>query len=466
MASHPHRPLTLLIALACALGLGVGGAHGPHGADAGLGSPSQHVAAPGRTAGHDHEHDEHGSDHEHEEHGSDHDHDHEHDADHDHGHDHDEADHHGHERDPHATSELAGVRLAVASLEGPELVVLDAAGGGVLGRFTLPSPGRVEQLADARLAAVTHPDANRVTFVHGGLSAVDHGDHLDLLQGPPYVLATVNLGPEPAHVFARGNDIAIFNAGDGSMVWLDARLLGISLDFVAVEGLGPDHGAVAVVGRYLIGGAQREGRVRVFDRDAAEVAHVDGCPGLRGQAALDDMALFGCDDGVLLVEVGGDGDLTATPIAYPRDGPVGARVGTLVADDASRTIAGDFGAGIALIDPAGRSLAAVALGAEAAALRFAHGGTTLVVLTVDGVLHALDPSIGEVRATLHVVDTDAPGLERPSLAVFAEHAFVADPASRSVAVVDLDRMVLAARFDLPFAPSSVAVLAIPGAITH
>jgi hypothetical protein len=150
---------------------------------------------------------------------------HEHEDD---GHEHDHGD--GHD---HGHGELAGVRLLVASLDGPEAIVIDAADGDVVGRFTLPGLGRVYQLPNPQLAGVTHRDANRVSFVHSGLTAIDHGDHMDLVVGSPYVLQTVNLGPQPTHFFAMGHDIAVYNDGDGSMVWLDARLLGISLDVAA-----------------------------------------------------------------------------------------------------------------------------------------------------------------------------------------------------------------------------------------
>ncbi len=391
--------------------------------------------------GHDHDHD----------HDSDHGHEHDHDGDHDLGHDH---------------GELAGVRLLVASLDGPELLVLDAADGDVLGRFTVPSLGRVHQLPNAQFAAVTHRDANRVSFVHSGLSVVDHGDHMDLLQGSPYVLKTVNLGPQPTHFFARGNDIAVYNDGDGSMAWLDARLLGISLDFVQVPGPAADHGSLAVVDGYLIGGGLGEAGVRVHDRVGSELASFDGCPGLHGQAVRGNAVAFGCADGVLVVSVDGEGGFSSVKIDNPSGSPERARVGTLAADPGSAMMVGNFGPGIALIDPDGATLTPVALSAGPAGMRFADDGSTLVVLTLDGHLHALDPMTGDVRASLAVLDAWEAGQPRPAFALLGDHAFVTDPGHHSVWVVDLDNMEVETHFHLPFAPGSVAVMAIPGAVIH
>ena len=380
-------------------------------------------------------------------------------------HDHGDDDHAHDGDDDHAHGELAGVRLLVASLDGPELLVLDAADGDVLGRFTIPSLGRVYQLPNAQLAAVTNRDADRVTFVHSGLSAVDHGDHMDLLQGTPYVLKTVNLGPVPTHFFAQGFDIAVYNDGDGSMAWLDARLLGISLDFVQVSGTGADHGSLAVVDGYLIGGGLREEGVRVFDRNETELASFGGCPGLHGQATLGNAVAFGCSDGVLIVEARAGGTFAANKVGNPAGSPENARVGTLTAHPSSPVMIGNFGQGIAIIDPVARSLTPLALPAGPAAMRFSDDGE-LVVLTLDGALHRLDATSFELLASVQVVDEVVAGQPRPALALIGDHAFVTDPAHGAVWLVDLDHMEVETHYDLPFAPGSVAVMAIPGAVTH
>jgi hypothetical protein len=470
--SHRIRPiLVVLVALLFSGGIalaqtGSAAAHGEtqhgHGHEEGHGHDHEH----GEEHGHDHEHDgEHGHDHEHdEEHG--HDEEHAHDHDHDDEHDHDEEHDHDHgEAHDHDHGSLEGVRLLVASLDGPELLVLDAGDGDVLARFTIPSPGRVYQLPNAQYAGVVNREANRVTFVHSGLSAVDHGDHMDLLQGTPYVLKTVNLGPMPTHFFAQGNDIAVYNDGDGSMAWLDARLLGISLDFVQVPGPEADHGSLAVVDGYLIGGGLREQGVRVFDRSETQLAAFGGCPGLHGQATLGNAVAFGCSDGVLIVEVRGGGTFAANKVGNPASSPEGARVGVLASHPSSPVMVGNFGQGIAIIDPAAGSLTPVALPAAPAAMRFGDDGD-LMVLTLDGALHRLDAVSGAVLASVQVVDEVVTGQPRPALALMGDHAFVTDPAHGAVWMVDLDHMEVETHVDLPFAPGSIAVMAIPGAVTH
>jgi hypothetical protein len=357
------------------------------------------------------------------------------------------------------------VRLLVASLDGPELVVLDAEDGESWGAS--PSPERAASTSSRTRSSPrsTHRDANRVSFVHSGLSAIDHGDHQDLLQGPPYVLKTVNLGPRPGHFFARGHDIAVYADGDGSMAWLDARLLGISLDFLQIPGAGAGPGSLAVVDGFLIGGGQREGSVGVFDRSERELARISGCPGLHGQAVLAATVAFGCSDGVLLVAVEPDGTIGSHKLDNPAGAAEGVRVGTFVSDPDSPIMIADFGQGLALIDPAARSLSTVTLPATPAAMRFTAHGATLLVLTLDGMLHAFDPAGGEIQASVRLLE-DVPGQAPPTLEVFGDHAFVTDPSHARVHLVDLGRMAVEAHHHLPFVPGSVAVMAIPGATIH
>ncbi len=436
----------------------------PFGAVLALGDAEAHDA-------HEGDHDDHGHDeHEHEDRA------HDDDAHDDHAHDGDAYDDHAHDdHDAHDAHDgehahgTGGVRLLVASLDGPELIVLDAAAGAIVGRFTVPGPGTAHQLPNAQLAAVLHGDANRVTFVHSGLTTIDHGEHADLLVGSPYVLSTVNLGREPSALFAAGNDVAVWLAGDGGAAWLDARLLGVSLDFVEVAGPGPESagpgGALAVVdGHLVVAGA--DGAARVHDRRGSAIAEFGGCPAPQGQAVLGDVAVLGCSDGVLLVTSAGGGVFTAHKIALPPGGPDGARVRTLAADGGGPLVVGDFGQGLALIDVVARTLTTVPLPAAPADLRFAEGGEVLLVLTTDGDLHALDPATGGVGASVRVTHAAAAGEARPSLAVWGEAVFVADPEERELVWVDVDRMEVEARWSLPFAPASAAVMAIEGAVRH
>jgi hypothetical protein len=133
------------------------------------------------------------------------------------------------------------------------------------------------------------------------LSLEDHGDHADLVQGAPHVLHALNVGREPTHYWAHGDEIVIFNDGDGTVALLDERSFGLSLDFAEVKAAQPDHGAAVVLGDTVLAGYYELGRVDAYSRDGELLETLGGCPGLTARPPWATLAAFGCEDGVLLV---------------------------------------------------------------------------------------------------------------------------------------------------------------------
>lgn len=375
--------------------------------------------------------------------------------------DHDDDDDHDHH------GELVGARLLLGEAGAAQLYVLDLDSGEVIAGFTTPGPASIYQLPDPRHAVAVHRADHRVSIVHSGLTAVDHGDHADLLQGSPHILSTLNLGRQPTHVFARGSDLAFFNDEDGTLAWLDARLLGISLDYVEITAREPAHGAMAVLnGHMVVGLPTGDGSVDVYTSDGRSVAQFSGCPGLHGQAALGDTVTFGCTDGVLVIRSVGAGLFTGHKIANPPRSPEGARVSTLTSDDDSAVLVGNFGQGIAIIDPVALTITTHALPTNQIAGRLYEHGELYLHLGLDGNLRAIDPASGEVLATLRVADEVVGTAIRPTLAVFGEYAYVTDPGALVVREIHLEHFEEERHWHLSFVPSGVAVMAIPGALLH
>jgi hypothetical protein len=469
----PHRRhrFVLLLALLWSLGLASGLAQ----------SATPTMPTPPATAHEDEAHDAHADDdHAHDDAHADDEHAHadehaddDHAHDDAHAHDDDHADAHAHD-DDHADAHaghlhdagVAGTRLLVAEADGPRLVVLDLATGMEIARFGTPGLGVVHPSPDGQLAFVLHRDADRVTVVHSGLTAVDHGGHTDLVEGLPYVVQTVNLGPEPSGFFAHGDDVAIVHDGDGSVAWLDRRLIGVSLDYAFVAGRGPGAVEVAVRDDHAYVGSPDLGSIDVVDRAGRTVATFESCPDLSGLATWAGGVAFGCADGVLLIEVLGDGTFVAHRVANPEAGPAGARVATLVGDDDATALVGHFGQGLVRIDPVARTMAPIVLPAAPLAMAHAEGGALLVVLTADGVLHEVDLATGALGRSVAVVDAVVDGDARPTLAVLGEHVYVADPAHDAVAEVHVGAFEVERRLTLPFTPGGLAGLAILGAATH
>lgn len=370
---------------------------------------------------------------------------------------------HGHDHGHHS---LAGTRLLVSDANSNAVYVVDLLSGQILGAFTTPGQSsRVYASPSGQYGFALDREANRVTVIHSGLSLVDHGDHADLVQEVPYVLVTMNVGRQPTHLFAHGHHIAIFNDQDGTIAILDERLLGLTLDFAEIVTAQPDHGAPAIIGDIVLSGHLNLGRVDAYTQGGELLTSFEGCPRLQGKAVLGQVAAFGCSDGVLLVTL--DGELSATKLANPPGSPEGARVGTLSAHYESPIMVGNFGAGLALIDPVAQTLTTVALPSLPLAIDFDHHGEHIVVLGRDGFVYLLERD-GEIKASLEVVaqfDQDAP---RSALAIAEAAFYVSSPATGEVLEVHFHdgKLEVERRLSLPGAPGHLAVLALEGGKVH
>lgn len=376
------------------------------------------------------------------------------------GHDHSEGEAHA-----------EGTRLLVSDIASTTVSVLDLTSGEVLGSFSTPgAAGSAYASPSGQYGVIVHRDENRVSVVHSGLQLEDHGDHADLVQGAPYVLSTLNVGREPTHYWAHGDEMVIFNDADGSVVVLNERTFGLSLDYTEVKAAQPDHGAAVLVGDTVLAGYYELGRVDAYSRAGELSETVEGCPSLHGEATLGDTAAFGCEDGVLLVQATG-GKITASKIANPVGTAEGVHVSTVRAHDEADVFVGNFGDALAWIDPEAETLEVVELDATPLRFDFDHEGEHVVVLTADGLLHVLEATSGELHGSVRVMPPlDISGgygtYDAPSLAVGAGAVYVGLPARGQVAEVHPEAVEVARRLDVPGKPGSVAVLALEGGTVH
>lgn len=364
-----------------------------------------------------------------------------------------------------------GARLLVSDLDSRAVSVLDLESGDVLGSFSTPgAAGSAYASPSGQYGVVVHRDENRVSVVHSGLRLEDHGDHADLVQGAPFVLSTMNVGREPTHYWAHGDEIVIFNDADGTVAVLNERTFGLSLEYTAVTAAQPDHGAAVLLGDAVLAGYYELGRVDAYSREGELLETFPGCPGLHGEATLGGTAAFGCEDGVLLVHVQG-GEVTSSKIANPAGTPADVHVSTVRSHDAAGVFVGNFGDALVWIDPEAEALDVVELGAPPLRFEFDHEGEHVVVLTADGLLHVLEADSGEVHGSVRVMPPlDVSGgygtYDSPSLAVGEGAVYVGLPAQGEVVEVHPGETEVVRRLDVPGKPGSVAVLALEGGTVH
>lgn len=367
-----------------------------------------------------------------------------HHSDHDHDHDH-------------------PLRLLISDAASADVRVFDLEAGRVIASFTTPGPARVYPVPGGAHAVALHREQNRVTVVHSGYTAEDHGDHQDLVEGNPYVVFTANLGAQPTHFFGdeEGGRALIFNDGDGTVAVLDPRLFGLSLDYGEIETAGPDHGALGTVGDFVLVGSLNRGVVDVHRLSGERVYSAPGCPRLHGSANAMGGTVFGCADGVLWVGQRG-GNWESVKIANPAGTAEGVRVGTVAAS--GNTVVGNWGAGIALIDLAARRVTPVALSERPVGM-VPHGSGRVDVLTRDGRMHRVEG--GAVRASVNVyTPSTVQNAAQGSVVEAAGALFVAVPHRGELLQVSPANYAVQERYRIGGQPQGLAPMGLEGVARH
>jgi outer membrane protein assembly factor BamB len=436
---------------------------------------------------HDHDHDE-DHDHDHDEdhdHDHDEDHDHDHDEDHDHDHDHDHDEHHDHDEDHDHGSDLpapegfveveeAAIRLVVADGADGAVRVVDLATEDLLAELELAAPARVYDAGRHALAAVR--TADRLEILDIATWEQPHGDHFHYYAGTPTVTDAGVDADDPTHVVVHGGLAAVFNDGDGSVVVLDTHALGTDDQVIGRFDSGAAHHGVAVaiddvvlVTTPVEGEALPDG-VAVLDIETgSELERFGDCPELHGEATVGEFVAFGCADGVLVMERHDD-----HWHAHRIERPAGAeRTGTLVAGSDPTIVIGNLGReALVRLDLVAETATVLPLPVPMSSFAFDPERDVVLVVTVDGQVHRIDPVSGEI---LHSESAVAPfelptghgGPPVPSIVVAGDRGYLTDPAAGAVIELGIvDELRIARRLEVGGTPASVAVAGLPGRSTH
>lgn len=379
-------------------------------------------------------------------------------------------------------------RLLISAAEDAQVSLLDLDDYEVLARFeTTGIPSALYASPDQRYGLVIQRDADRVDAVDGGLWAEAHGDHMDLFSEAPQWLSFSVEASGPSHFAAADGQMAIFYDGSGSAS-TPARV-GVFTEATLADDSGgrwldhstPMHGAAQARGDYLLSSLRdpmsesaRPDRVALYhwhdDHFDEEQVFDEACPGLHGSAQAHEFSVFGCTDGVLVIEQQGS-DFTARKIPNPSalepaDAEAAqARMDALVGHEHHEFFVGVAGNQLFEIDPETAAISPIGWTDEDVGVvhyAFADGGELFVVLDTLGRLHVL--SVHDGWSVLAVVPVlDAP-LSEGQLVPFdrdttdltvsgATHeVFVLDGIGNRVRIVDLDHAEVASTISLDFKP--------------
>lgn len=331
----------------------------------------------------------------------------------------------------------------------------------------LPAEGylRLNKAGDGRHIFVSSDKAFRALDL--GSYSKPHGDHSHYYAGDPLFTGFEVAAKKPGHVVAGDGKAVLFDDETGDVTTL--RLTGMdAVDHFRV----PAHHGIAVLdedGTYMVTIADDEGKrtgVAQVDAEGTELTRFEQCPGAHGAEESAAGIFVGCADGGLIYR---DGEVTK--VTSPDDY---GRIGNQAGSPESKYVLGDYKSDkkaaedkelerpekVSIIDAETGELRLVDLGTSYTFRSLGMNDDGLaVVLGTDGKLHLIDAAKAKVVKTIDVVDAWEESEEwqdpRPALAVVGDVAYVTDPATKKVHVVDLTGAAPTLSAELPETPDEI-----------
>lgn len=356
------------------------------------------------------------------------------------------------------TEQSAPTPRLVATYDGG-IVVLDANSLETEATVELGGYNRVNTLGDGRHVAIS--TTGGWTVLDAGTWSSPHGDHFHYYTSEPHLTDLTVEATTPGHVVNHDDYTALYDDGTGNVKVFESDLWGHMteeghIDVVREYTTAEVHHGVAVAtddDTLLVTVGNADGRSGAMLLDASDqvLAESSECPGVHGETAFtnasdEELLMLGCENGALAFH----GDHTHKLTAPDDFG----RIGNLFSSDGSDMVLGDYktdpegGIGlsqIALIDTATEGITVVDAfsGADVQytwrdLARGADG--EMLVLGTDGSLRVLDPATGEEVRSIPVIGAwDVPEewqTDHPALTVLEGMAYVTEPATNQVFIVD------------------------------
>lgn len=377
------------------------------------------------------------------------------------------------EKTAHGAPELR----AVVTEQGSGAVrVIGLADGGTVRTLHVEGQSRPVRTEDDTHVLLPQGEQGVTHLVDAGIRWEDHGGHQDAHHERPRVLGSLK-GEYPSHAVPHGEHVTVFDDGTGT-----AQVLHVGEEHASTDpereltAEGPHHGVAVTLETgemaVTVPGKTEEDLpvgVRVHDAHNREVAAFRDCPELHGEHAVGDgLLLFGCLDGVLVLERGDGGKWTADKIPNPAGTGGEERVSSFAGHSGDAVLATFGDEAVAALDLGERTMRRVDLPAARAAFAWDPYWDRGLALTADGELHGVDPKAGKLVGSSKVTEPFEVSADwtknQAALAPGEESVYVTDPFTGSLieAEVARDAFEVTRTMELGFTPYSLTVLGMAG----
>ncbi|SPT53553.1 Uncharacterised protein [Actinomyces bovis] len=365
-------------------------------------------------------------------------------------------------------------RAAIAYDGG--ILVIDTASGKTVADIKKEGFLRLNPAGDNRHAIVTSSAGFEVLDL--GLILQPHGDHFHYYTSTPKLTGSVVAADKAGHVVTNAGRTALFADGTGTVTSFDLKALEDGQlskeELTEFKTATPHHGVAVPLsnGNTLVTEGTAEERHTVHERkpDGSFAAETTDCPGVHGEATAkgEDVASFGCTNGSVVFS-GGQFHKVSVPEEYQRSGnQFGHHDSPYVLTD-YKTVKPVEGADpehptkVGIINTTDATTTTVELGSAYWFRSFGRGAAGEgVVLTNDGKLNIIDMASATVTKQVDVVTPwtenakwQEPG---PNVKTVGDFAYVTDPATKKLHIVQISEGRLLTSLDLGVVPNEMVVI--------
>lgn len=368
---------------------------------------------------------------------------------------------------PVHSGDSTAVRILSIDGDTGDLTILDGNSGETVASFTAAgAPGFVIGAGSdsSETILVNYYDGNKTVIIDSGLALHEHGSHYDLETSNPVIRTTVDASA-PAHFWLHDGYVASVNDSDNTIfLWNEEDLATNAAPVVIPLQIDePDHGSIVIANDQIYMGYYGNGSVQTYSLEGALINdHIAECPGTHGEAVVDDLVLFACNEDVLILNQDGE----QGRIAYPESSGEPIRANLLATTENPNLVAGDSPDGLIIFDLESQTSSLIAMDAPIRSI--ASASSTIVALDANGTLHGIDPEAMTVLWSTPVAmghsefSAEESNMFYPFIGVGAGSIYVADPGSGAIIVVNAATGEVANTIEVGGRPARVVIVTATG----
>ncbi|AYQ32135.1 hypothetical protein [Runella sp. SP2] len=361
------------------------------------------------------------------------------------------------------------IRVMVSDESTTDISYLNPRTGGVTFEKALYPKSALYTTASGRFGVVVHREKNYVQVFDTGFE--QHSDHVDV-KGTPKWGTLVGQGKQPTHFKSKGNEVIIFNDGDGTLDIAqesDFHTTGAKMKAINANNLA-HHGAMTKFdnGTYAI--TEKDGsvagtlpeRVKIVDATGKQIfASSLQTKGIHGNASDGKVALFGSASGILVV------DQTGTQRLIPHPSDFGtAWFGTIL--EGGNTFVGYTAAmGAYVIDVTNSKITPIVLSKDIMQCKVDYAGNVLVVLLHSGEVQLYNIKTNQlIKSGTILSATDKGETQKPQIEATTKYLYVTQPKTGEIIQIEIANFSNTKKVKVSGTPYRLAIVGIESSAEH